>query len=755
MGCSPSCPVVESAGSALIEKKSNVEKPALGLFGESNVVVQRSHVGMISDSGVFPKQISTHVSSYPVPNQQGEEVLPNSVVVYEEKVASVKLNRVRTLSSNVKDAEGEDINEDEDRVINPKSLEILLRASYVHRGGKSCLRHHADFLALQKQQMKGGWDQLIKQHLPAIGQMLNLTLRRLAHFAWDLIEIQEPIVIRSLKLPKDKELTLGELQILLDCLTLSKGLEFELRNPQSLIQDQPHSLRYFWNRAPFLINKVRAPLQNAEVRVSSVILEDNARNNFHVGSPNIVSFGGPIPSVAVVSHETAVALIDSSSVTIEDLLAVRMRTIGMKSSVFKWKKEASRAGEESEEENLVSMKLTEMGLARYSRVREPDLVTPTTSHVLFCIDLASFLYNLSDTPPPLPDAVLSMELPTNLESIKIKTQKHSFDDGKMFSDLPAVRGVGTFSSNHISDDRQPKSIVGLTGKAAEVLHAFQRVMQSPSYRSIRCGIVFSNCDIFCQLIRSKLRSPFADLVHEVEVWDRSERDVLKSARSAHFKGKDALYLRKGPQISIKHTAPSIEDDSRHIWHYCGYDSATPENPLDALRFIASIFAQVHDYSAENPKGRHRYPLTVYAADLCNETSVKKLLNQVAAVPTPFEILENPKNVKWWPNIGNYPNVHTGLSKLHLSKIENINLNSRAALFELCPMGLSISEVIRNKDVSYFELYPKEFRRMVKLLLDLLVKHPVTKRPFFPKCQISHLTLDTIGILLGFLSPYSM
>lgn len=148
------------------------------------------------------------------------------------------------------------------RVLDPKNLEIILRASYVHRGGKSCLKNHLAFLAEGQEPAD-----FCRLHFAAIAQCVNLSLRRLAHFASDCIEARDPFVIRAIKLSKDKELNLFELQGLLKSLQESRALSTlyfiilflyvacELRDENSLLQDQPEFVRYFWSRAPSLISK--------------------------------------------------------------------------------------------------------------------------------------------------------------------------------------------------------------------------------------------------------------------------------------------------------------------------------------------------------------------------------------------------------------------------------------------------------------------------------------------------------------------
>ena len=91
------------------------------------------------------------------------------------------------------------------RMLDPVHLDVVLRASYVHRGGKSCLRHHA-FLLSQQGAVELSPTQIrqkfIAPHLLAVSQSVNLVLRRLANFALDLIEAEDPVVIRAIKLPK-------------------------------------------------------------------------------------------------------------------------------------------------------------------------------------------------------------------------------------------------------------------------------------------------------------------------------------------------------------------------------------------------------------------------------------------------------------------------------------------------------------------------------------------------------------------------
>ena len=48
-----------------------------------------------------------------------------------------------------------------------------------------------------------------------------------------------------------------------------------------------------------------------------------------------------------------------------------------------------------------------------------------------------------------------------------------------------------------------------------VLRTFHRVIQSQSYRTVRCCLVFTNCDLFCAMIRSRLYTPFGDLVQSM------------------------------------------------------------------------------------------------------------------------------------------------------------------------------------------------------------------------------------------------
>lgn len=225
-------------------------------------------------------------------------------------------------------------------------------------------------------------------------------------------------------------------------------------------------------------------------------------------------------------------------------------------------------------------------------------------------------------------------------------------------------------------------------------------------------------------------------------------------RSTEPTSQGQLIARRNHLNIIKQTFKSAssaidqEDDSCNIWHFCGYDGRS-QDPYDAIRFIASIFACAHDYGTK-PSNAHQFPLGIYAANLLSDVSLKLLMSNLtdSIVKEPKELLENPRCIPFWNNILTFPHVSESVGDKG-GKLGSLPLKQRAYFLPLVPIESTLAEILDKRDLYQFSLFSTRFKEKILLLLRSIMRKP-NGVAYFPKSNLSKLDRKEIILIMSYL-----